>query len=404
MILIQNKHGNILKSFSFDEGSVYFHRQLGFVSQDSLIARTNLRSRVGYKERDILSQILFSFDIKKGGKDQFDFINTKDCKIQKENHSWKLETAVAPFMISTGNTVVATAGLGLEQEEEKSHLSKIIFALMLLGFLFMWFVYFGAAPVKTETAVVPPEVILKVKEIQKQVVPVPVPQAPKVVADNHQAVDKNVQVKKALTQTLGFLKLLGKKDLKGANGGLPTPNIKEATAGAGPGGKEGSGGEMLQGLGQGLRKTTVGNTGYAGLGGVGTKGAGGGLGGYGETSYASGAGSRVSAQPLANDASVEGGLDRSLILATIKRYESQVRACYEEGLKRKPEMIGQVTMDFEINGTGALNYANVKKSSLGDKEVESCISMRMKTWKFPTPKGGVNVPVTYPFMLRPVKS
>jgi hypothetical protein len=157
-------------------------------------------------------------------------------------------------------------------------------------------------------------------------------------------------------------------------------------------------------MGQGLRKTTVGNTGMAGLGGIGTKGAGGGLGGYGETDYGSGAGRSISTVPLSQDATVEGGLDRSVISATIMRYLSQVRACYEEGLKNKPELIGQVTMNFEINGSGNLTFARVQRSSLGDRGVEQCISTRMMTWKFPTPKGGVNVKVSYPFMLRPVKS
>lgn len=60
-------------------------------------------------------------------------------------------------------------------------------------------------------------------------------------------------------------------------------------------------------------------------------------------------------------------------------------------------------MNFEVNGQGGVNYSRVLRSSLGDRDVESCISMRMLTWKFPTPKGGVNVKVSYPFMLRPMR-
>lgn len=402
MICIQNKNGEVVKWFDMDQGSVLFHKQLGFVTSRALLNRLQMRVQSGLKKRDLLSQVLFSFDVDSQG-DGLKLNNSYNCSVQNVDNKWKLINPWNEYYISTQAGGRVAMGLPATHQEDDKTFFKIMAVMILLALLFMTYVLKGPAVVEVAKEI-PPEVILQVQEIPKKVIPIEQPKPVERMVDNHQAIDKNQKVKKALTQNLGFLKLLGRKDLKGAMGGLPTPNIKEATAGAGPGGKEGSGGEMLAGLGEGLRKTTVGNTGYAGLGGVGTKGAGGGLGGYGETSYASGAGQRISAMPLANEATIEGGLDRSLIQATIMRYLSQVRACYEEGLKRRPEIIGQVTMDFEINGTGGINFANVKKSSLGDKEVESCISMRMKTWKFPTPKGGVDVKVTYPFMLRPVKS
>lgn len=217
----------------------------------------------------------------------------------------------------------------------------------------------------------------------------------------NQAIDETVKAQKAVTQNLGFLKLLGRKDLKKAVGGLPTQTAN-ATAGAGAGGDKGSGGELLTGIGDGLRKTTVGNTGTKGLGGIGTEGAGGGLGGYGDSLISSGAGRALSTVPLARQATIEGGLDRSLIQATILRYLSQIRACYEEGLKQKPDMIGQVTTAFEINGQGLMNSVKIVKSALNNAFVDNCITERMMTWKFPTPRGGSVVKVTYPFMLRPV--
>ena len=61
-------------------------------------------------------------------------------------------------------------------------------------------------------------------------------------------------------------------------------------------------------------------------------------------------------------------------------------------------------MQFEIGASGALNFARVDHSSLGDGEVEQCIVSRMMGWKFPKPLGGVNVKVVYPFLLRPVNS
>jgi hypothetical protein len=218
------------------------------------------------------------------------------------------------------------------------------------------------------------------------------------------APDPQAKSRKVVTQNLGFLGLLGRKDFKKAVGGLPTPS-KTASAGAGPGGDQGSGGQLIAGMGKGLHQTTVGNTGVSGLGGVGTKGAGGGQGGYGDTAFGgSGGGQTLSAIPLAQDAKVDEGLDRSQIQATILRYLSQVRACYEEGLMRNQALIGQVTMAFAVGGEGQVDYSHVQRSSLGDRPVEDCIQTKMMNWKFPRPRGGKQVKVSYPFMLRPVKS
>jgi hypothetical protein len=193
---------------------------------------------------------------------------------------------------------------------------------------------------------------------------------------------------------------VGKKDNSKAVGGAQV-NLK-ASAGAGRGGNAGSGGEMLAGLGRGVRATTVGNSGVEGLGGVGTKGKGGGLGGYGDVAIASGNGRGISAIGIGNGVGVDGGLDRHVIQATIAKYLSQVRACYEERLRHNAELAGTLVMDFEIGATGRLNFSKVKSTTLTDPLVGGCVSKRMMNWEFPKPRGGVNVKVNYPFTLRPV--
>ena len=207
-------------------------------------------------------------------------------------------------------------------------------------------------------------------------------------------------MKRAVPQELGFLGLVGKKDLSKAVGGAQL-DLK-ASAGAGKGGSEGSGGEVLSGLGKGVRATTVGNSGVEGLGGVGTKGKGGGLGGYGDVAIASGEGRGVSGIAVSQGVGVDGGLDRHVIQATIAKYLSQVRACYEDRLRVKPGLEGTLNMDFQIGPSGRLNFSKVKSSSVGDEQVGSCVAQKMMGWEFPKPRGGVNVNVNYPFALRPV--
>lgn len=402
MIQIRTQEGEWLRTIPADRSeTVEYHKSYGFVTKTVREERARRRSRGGLRVPHTPPE--FAFEVRRDNG-AVQIVAASACTVAKSPKAWSLTTPKGAFTLSLveGESAFITAPPAQNEQENPKYWNALpLLAAVILGAAAVF-----NSNVKVETvAETKPEVVPVVVQVENRaVVPIEKPkpvEQPK--EQRNQAIDKTAKVKKALTQNLGFLKLMGRKDLKKAMGGLPT-NVPDASPGAGPGGKEGSGGELLVGLGQGLRRTTVGNTGLAGLGGVGTKGAGGGLGGYGETDLGSGGGKSISTVPLSHDAVIEGGLDRSLIQATILRYLSQVRACYEEGLKRKADMIGQVTMNFEINGTGGMNFSRVQRSSLGDKNVEDCISKRMMHWKFPAPKGGVNVKVSYPFMLRPVKS
>ena len=43
----------------------------------------------------------------------------------------------------------------------------------------------------------------------------------------------------------------------------------------------------------------------------------------------------------------------------------------------------------------------VSSTTLSDKNVGNCVAKAVKRWKFPKPRGGGNVVVTYPFVLEP---
>ena len=105
-------------------------------------------------------------------------------------------------------------------------------------------------------------------------------------------------------------------------------------------------------------------------------------------------------EPVEREAMIEGGLDRDQINEVIQRHIGEVRFCYEQGLQGRPELSGRVTMRFLINGRGSVATANVARTSLRSDSVESCITQRLKAWKFPEPRGGVTVKVSYPFLLR----
>ncbi len=396
MIRIHDENGDLARVIASGEEDVAFFDTYGFVTDASLARREKMRTSSGVTPKPQDSRFKFQVSNKAGG---LEMKALSQCKVEKtDTQKWKLHTKLGIYSVESIQPLTLLPFI--IEEPKRNRVNSLIPALvgcLIVAAVVSILVFRSTSENETKAQDVPPEILpVVVQSFQPKI---------KVseVEPKNQALDKKQKVQKALTQNLGFLKLMGRKDLKKAMGGLPT-DVAHATPGAGPGGDAGSGGELLVGLGQGLHKTSVGNSGMSGLGGLGTKGAGGGAGGYGDTDMGSGAGRSISAIPLSQDSVVSGGLDRSLIQATILRYLSQVRACYEEGLKRKADMIGQVTMDFEISGRGTINYSRVQRSSLGDRDVESCISSRMTTWKFPLPRGGVNVKVSYPFMLRPVTS
>ncbi|MNJ94721.1 hypothetical protein D3C87_124230 [compost metagenome] len=204
--------------------------------------------------------------------------------------------------------------------------------------------------------------------------------------------------KAEMVKRTGALSVLGSLKSGKNRGGLNLGAVN-TTAGPGLGGTGGSGGVQTSLYGKGLTSAPLGpGANIAGGGGYGTKGKGGGQAGYGSLSLAGSAGGAP--VPLGAEAEIAQGLDRSQIDEVIRRNLGQVRFCYEQALQGTPSLSGRVAMDFVIGGNGLVKTAAVGNSSMANKGVEDCITMRLKTWKFPLPQGGVDVKVSYPFVLR----
>lgn len=399
VLAVMDSEGKLIRSLKARAGSLIgFYPAFGFLPESNVSDREHHRAHRGLAVAQSAPE--FRIQLANDGK-TIQSVGKSQLKT-RESGEWEVQSSVGNYLLKvldpTAEMAWNISATVDKADDVDAHAKK---RAAILGLIFLLFATFNALyspAVKEEEKLLEP-VEVKIVEEKKVVVP-KIQYTAAIEAPKDMKQDIKKQMNRAIKQDLGFLGLLGKKNLTKALGGMPT-DMKDVSAGAGPGGKEGSGGEMLVGLGQGVKRTTVGNTGMAGLGGIGTKGAGGGAGGYGNSMVGSGEGKGLTAIPLANEVVLDGGLDRAAIAATIAKYISQVRACYEQGLKKSAGLAGQVTMGFEISGSGMLNFARVAKSTLGDSSVEGCISNRMMTWQFPKPVGGVNVKVTYPFLLRP---
>ncbi len=162
----------------------------------------------------------------------------------------------------------------------------------------------------------------------------------------------------------------------------------------------GVGGLGLVGTGRGGGGTGEGTIGLGNTGLIGKGGGGGSGSGYGRGSGAGfgGKGKRVPKVRQAK-AKVQGALDRDIIRRIVRAHINEVRSCYNAGLTKNPNLQGRVAINFVITGTGKVGSAVVQESTLKDKSVGNCIAKAVKRWKFPKPRGGGNVIVTYPFNL-----
>lgn len=155
-----------------------------------------------------------------------------------------------------------------------------------------------------------------------------------------------------------------------------------------------------------LKGVATGNVGNGGdtykVGGVGTFGKGGGngrslVGVGGLASAGAGAGT---VGILDEETEIDGGLDKEVIARIIGNYLGEIRYCYERQLSAEPDLYGKVQVKFTIDSEGNVNQHRIGATTLSSAMVEGCILRRLARWKFPKPRGGTHVLVTYPFMFK----
>jgi TonB family protein len=177
------------------------------------------------------------------------------------------------------------------------------------------------------------------------------------------------------------------------------------------------GGSAMANLDQslaGLRSTGMGDSG--GFGGLGTRGGGPGggggglgLGGLGTAGYGRGGGAGYGSVKIGHRGKhavrvvkgrtrVVGGLSQEVVGRYIKRYWAQFKYCYERELSKDPNLYGKITITFTIAGNGRVSEAQVIQTTMHNANVEECVLRVVRRIRFPQPKGGGQVIVTYPFM------
>ncbi|MBU1411952.1 AgmX/PglI C-terminal domain-containing protein [Myxococcota bacterium] len=91
-----------------------------------------------------------------------------------------------------------------------------------------------------------------------------------------------------------------------------------------------------------------------------------------------------------------GKIDTRALRKMMKDHRADVQHCYEEGLKRDPELEGTVRIQFIIELTGQVSTCTVSQH-LAVKSVGDCICTQMKKWRWPKPEHD-RVQIQYPWV------
>lgn len=106
----------------------------------------------------------------------------------------------------------------------------------------------------------------------------------------------------------------------------------------------------------------------------------------------------------ADDAEPVGTLTKEAIQAAIKAVVPRVKACFEKGLEKEPDLAGRVIVQFDIeaeDGEGVVTRGEVPESETFSPFFDACVLEKVAGAQFPAPEGGGKVTVRYPFQFDP---
>lgn len=98
-----------------------------------------------------------------------------------------------------------------------------------------------------------------------------------------------------------------------------------------------------------------------------------------------------------------GPLSMEAIRAVIARHRAQIRYCFNKELTLAPDLGGKVVLRFTINERGYVASVIDTSNTTDSANLARCMRDRVRTWRFPAPRGGGTVIVNYPFLFTPPK-
>jgi len=84
---------------------------------------------------------------------------------------------------------------------------------------------------------------------------------------------------------------------------------------------------------------------------------------------------------LTGSAAGSGSRDAQSILSVINQNKSSIEYCYQKYLKLNPSLSGDIYLEIVISPEGRVTSVGVIRSTLGDKQLENCITRTINRWR-----------------------
>jgi outer membrane biosynthesis protein TonB len=104
--------------------------------------------------------------------------------------------------------------------------------------------------------------------------------------------------------------------------------------------------------------------------------------GSGSTKVGSGPGTKIKARSDLGTIDAPAGEEGDEIRKVVRAKKGAVQYCYEGRLKENPNISGRLSIEVAINGGRVTNVA-IEDNTTGDKQLESCVIGKVKSWRFP---------------------
>jgi Ca-activated chloride channel family protein len=94
-------------------------------------------------------------------------------------------------------------------------------------------------------------------------------------------------------------------------------------------------------------------------------------------------------------------LPRQTLDAVVARSAARLRLCYEDGLRRDPDLAGLITVRFSVDPGGTVLLASDGGATVADPAVIRCVLAAFAAMTFPARPGGEAVWASYVVALPP---
>jgi hypothetical protein len=95
-----------------------------------------------------------------------------------------------------------------------------------------------------------------------------------------------------------------------------------------------------------------------------------------------------------------GEIEPSRIEAIVSKNRYQLQLCFENGLRKHPDLAGSVEWQWRIDSRGDISDLALTRSTLSNDLVLKCMREKISGWRFPRPRKG-SVEIRYPFEFKP---